>query len=278
MISIISMAFNQRHYTEMFLKSLSDPNCADMPYELVFVDNGSSDGTAELVKQYDLKKNPNFMNLVYFAFAENQGVAAAINKGVALAKREIILQADNDIIFGPRSLSVLSHWMKEEPTAVISPNWPWIQKKIGVAFFKNQEDLTLHKLKQLHRLGMHAPLEHYRATGSCWMCTKSLFNQIGGWDTKYKNICASDDFLMKVAVAGAKRFTVPCPVYHPGKVTRTAIAKNAEQQELDLKRFQEKWGGHPEDKNLFRKQQIKAGVQPDPIIKKRFWRHLFRRQ
>ncbi len=277
MISIISMGFNQRHYTEMFLKSLSDPNCADMPFELVFIDNGSDDGSAELIKQYDLKKNPNFINLIYFAFETNQGVAAAINKAVDLAKREIILQADNDVIFGPGSLSVLNHWRKLDPTAVISPNWPWIQKKLGTSFFKSPQDLGPHKLKQLRRVGMHAPLERFRATGSCWMATKNLFDQIGGWDTGYKNICASDDFLMKVAISGVQRMTVPCPVYHPGKVTRTTIAKNGEQQQRDMKRFQEKWGGHPEDKGLFRQQQIKAGVAPDPILKTNFWQRIFKR-
>lgn len=277
MISIITIALNQRAYTEMLLKSLSQPQCADMPFELVFIDNGSTDGSAEMVKQYPLNNNPNFMHLTYYRFTSNQGVAAAINKGVELARREIILQADNDIVFGPESLSVLLKFYRTHPKAMVSPNWPWVQKKLGINFIKNSSELTGTKLKKLRRLGMNAPLEPYRATGSCWMCSKTLFEQVGGWDSTYKNICASDDFLMKIAISGAQRYTIPCPIYHPGKITRSKIPNNHEQQQKDLQRFIQKWGGHPEDKELFRNQQLLAGVMVDPPINRTFWKKLMPR-
>lgn len=275
MLSIVTIAYNQRLYTEMFLKSISNPRCADESFDLIFIDNGSTDGTPELVQGYPIHNNPNFNKLYYYAFPENMGVAAAINKGVELSKRKFILQADNDIVFGPGSFSTMKRWLDHYPDAMVSPNWPWIQKKLGLQFFKSPLSLTLRKMKQLKFTGLRAPVEPFRATGSCWMCSKQLFEKVEGWDTGYKNICASDDFLMKIAISGASRFTVPCPVYHPGKVTRINVPKSSEQQEKDLKRFHQKWGGHPEDKELFREQQIRVGVTPDPIPEKSFWKKLF---
>ncbi|MCK5241135.1 glycosyltransferase family 2 protein [bacterium] len=275
MITVLTIAYNQRLYTEMLLNSLSRPECANVPFELVCIDNGSTDKTEQLVVTYPLTKNPNFKNLTYFAFSENLGVAAAINKGFQLAQTDYIVQADNDVVFGPQSLSIMRAWMERYPLGMISPNWPWIQKKLGIRYFENPGDITPPKLKKLKKTGLKAKLEPFRATGSCWMCSQELFAKIGGWDTEYKNICASDDFLWKVSLSGAKRFIVPCPVYHPGKITRGKIPENSEQQEKDLRRFAEKWGGHPEDKSRLRELQRKAGVAPDPELPKTIWQRLF---
>jgi GT2 family glycosyltransferase len=275
-ITVLTIVYNQRVYTEMLLNSLSCPECADVPFELVCIDNGSTDKTEQLVSSYPLTKNPNFKNLTYFAFSENRGVAAAINQGFHLAKAEFVLQADNDVVFGPQSLSIMQNWMEKNPQGMISPNWPWIQKKLGIHYFDNPTSITPDKLKKLEKTGLKAKLEPFRATGSCWMCSKELFAKIGGWDMEYKNICASDDFLWKVALSGVPRFTVPCPVYHPGKVTRGKIPQNSEQQEKDLNRFAEKWGGHPEDKNHLRELQRKAGIEPDPESRTTLWQRLFR--
>ncbi len=263
MITVICIAYNQRIFTEMLLTSLANPVCADVPFELVFVDNGSTDGTRDLVEAYPLSGNPNFQGLTFHAFPENQGVAAAINQGFKLAKSEFVMQADNDVVFGPRSLSILENWMRRYPHGLISPNWPWIQKKLGINYFQSVASFTPAKLKKLEKTGLRAKLEPFRATGSCWMCSQELFNRIKGWDTGYKNICASDDFLWKVALSGAARYTVPCPVYHPGKITRGKMPRSSEQQERDLRRFREKWGAHPEDKNRLRRLQQEAGIVPD---------------
>lgn len=264
MLTVLTIAFNQSEYTSLLLDSLTNPVCADTPFDLVFVDNGSTDGTRDLVESHSLAQNPNFRNLAYHAFPENRGVAAAINQGFQMAKNNFVLQADNDVIFGPHSLSILEGWMRQYPGGMISPNWPWIQKRLGMQYFPSGAGITPAKLKKLEKTGLKAKLEPFRATGSCWMCSRELFQRIGGWDTEYKNICASDDFLWKVALSGAERFTVPSPVYHPGKITRGKMPRSSEQQEKDLQRFQEKWGGHPEDKNHLRKLQTQAGLVPDP--------------
>jgi len=275
MIAVLSIAHNQRLYTEMFLTSLANPECADVAFELIFIDNGSTDGTRELLRSYPLKRNPNFQGLTYFAFTENRGVAAAINKGFELAKAEFVLQADNDVIFGRKSFSIMWSWMERYPQGMISPNWPWIQKKLGTQYFKGLQDLTPARMKKLEKTGLRARVEPFRATGSCWMCSRKLFVKIGGWDTDYKNICASDDFLWKVALSGAERFTIPCPVYHPGKITRGNMPKSSEQQVKDLQRFVEKWGGHPEDKKLLRELQCQAGLTPDPESNISIWKKIF---
>jgi GT2 family glycosyltransferase len=264
MFSVITIAHNHNRYTEMLLASLANPLCCDLEFELVFINNGSTDNTEELVKKYPLKNNPYFQKLTYHAFPENRGVAAAINQGVRLSQNAVILQADNDVIFGPKSFSCLGQWSRRHPGAVISPNWPWIQKKIGWNLFTSTRELTRKNLEHLYRVGMRAPLEKARATGSCWLCPKDLFLKVGGWDEGFLNACASDDFIWKIMLTGAPCFTVPCPVFHAGKITRGHVPRNEEQEHKDLARFQERWGAHPEDKRIL-KQKLKALAKSQAI-------------
>jgi glycosyltransferase involved in cell wall biosynthesis len=262
MLSILAIAHNHQDYTGLFLASLANPACADAEFELIFISNGSTDQTETLVKNYPLKQNPFFKGLVFDAFPENRGVAAAINQAAALSHGNWILQADNDVVFGPGSLSLLNAWRSKFPNALISPNWPWIQKKLGEKYFTAVAAITPKKLERLHQVGLKAPLEMKRATGSCWLCPKTLFNQVGGWDAQYLNACASDDFIWKMALSGAACLTVPCPVFHAGKITRACVPKSQEQEQKDLARFRAHWGGHPENKRLLEQQlQEKAVTQ-----------------
>ena len=132
MLSIISIAHNHRDITEVFLASLARAECADLPFELIFIDNGSSDGTLDLVQKYPLRANSNFRGLQCCRFSGNLGVAAAINQAADLAKNPVLLQADNDIVFGPGSLSTLWGWFEHFPQGMVSPNWSWLQKKYPI--------------------------------------------------------------------------------------------------------------------------------------------------
>jgi len=86
MLSILSIAHNHRDITEFLLTTLARPECADIPYELVFIDNGSTDDTLSLVKNFPLSANPNFRGLTYHRFSKNQGVATGINQAVNMLR------------------------------------------------------------------------------------------------------------------------------------------------------------------------------------------------
>jgi GT2 family glycosyltransferase len=181
------------------------------------------------------------------SFEKNCGVAAAVNVGARLAKGEVLLQADNDVVFGYQSFSGLLEWFQTAPAGIVSPNWPWVQKLLGLEYFHSENDFTKKKFTYLKKVGSRAPLERGRATGSCWICSKKLFERVGGWDENFKNICASDDFRWKIAMCGVELLTVPVGIFHPGKKTRVQIKNNSAQQARDIAFFIEKWGAHPEN-------------------------------
>ena len=86
MISVVVPAYNAREAIAECLEALLHQTVPRDRYEVIVVDDGSSDGTAEVVRPYGVK-------LLQQA---NQGPAAARNLGVAHAQGEIILFTDAD--------------------------------------------------------------------------------------------------------------------------------------------------------------------------------------
>lgn len=86
--SVIVPAYNASKTIEACLNALIHQSVHTMDYEVIVVDDGSTDNTSEIVKRFPVK---------YFR-QENRGPATARNKGAQEAKGEIILFTDSDCV------------------------------------------------------------------------------------------------------------------------------------------------------------------------------------
>ena len=100
-ISIIIPTYNRKNQLEKCLYSIFSQSYPKDRYEVIVVDDGSSDGTDCLIK--DLKYR--FDNLIYLRQL-HQGPAAARNSGITNAKGEIIGFVDDDCILN-------KYWIKQ---------------------------------------------------------------------------------------------------------------------------------------------------------------------
>jgi len=85
-ISVIIPAFNEEKFLGNCLLSLKEQGFND--FEIIVVDNNSTDRTAEIAKKFG----------AILVFEKNQGVAFARNKGTSVAKGEILVFTDADTI------------------------------------------------------------------------------------------------------------------------------------------------------------------------------------
>jgi len=88
-VSIIVAAYNAEKTIEKCLNSLLN---LDYPnYEIIVVDNNSSDNTAKIVKKYAEKTKK-----IIYLFEKKKGWPAARNKGIKYSKAEIVANIDSD--------------------------------------------------------------------------------------------------------------------------------------------------------------------------------------
>ena len=96
-ISIIICTYNSEATIEDTIKSIIEQNFKD--YEVVIVDNNSTDKTVEIIKSYNLKKQQ-------ILIEKDNGLYSAINKGILLANGDIIsILHSNDFYYESNTLT-----------------------------------------------------------------------------------------------------------------------------------------------------------------------------
>ncbi|MFH1369907.1 MAG: glycosyltransferase [Planctomycetota bacterium] len=112
-VSICIPTYNRKRYLEEAVQSCFAQTYKD--YEVVIVDDGSADGTEEMIKNYGRK--------VRYYWQENAGDAAARNKLIELAKGQYVTFLDSDDLLVPDALErmVMAAESESEPVVVYGP-------------------------------------------------------------------------------------------------------------------------------------------------------------
>lgn len=98
-LSVIMPIYNEIHTLDEIISRVEKTGLAD---EIVMVDDGSVDGTRDLVKKYQNK--PGFVVLLH---EKNQGKGAAVRTGFKAATGDIFLIQDADLEYDPREYAKL---------------------------------------------------------------------------------------------------------------------------------------------------------------------------
>ncbi|MDP3788858.1 MAG: glycosyltransferase [Candidatus Omnitrophota bacterium] len=217
------------------------------PYELVIIDNGSTDGTKEYIaglsKEIDVKYLRNDTNL---------GPIIAINQGIRAAKYEYICQMHNDVvIFEHGWLDKIISIMELDPKIgiVCLAGRQYIRKDAGC-----DEDTLKHNLLSI---GLNPPMTETVADiavidGMCFVFTKSLVREIGLLDETYGMMHFYDmDFSLASIKAGYRNVAVNVLGFHVGNggtTRRSDFYKRLVPNDLKLYNknsaiFQKKWKG-----------------------------------
>lgn len=95
-VSVIIPTYNRSNLLKYTLSSLKDQDFPSREYEVIVIDDGSSDDTREVVESYKDK-----LNIIYY-FQEDKGfrVALARNEGIMRAKGDLLVFIDTGIVVG----------------------------------------------------------------------------------------------------------------------------------------------------------------------------------
>ncbi len=117
--SVIIPTFNRRAMTREAIASVLAQRGAE--FELIVVDDGSTDGTWDELREIAARANDRAGHeMVRAARTENRGVAAARNTGVALARAELVAFLDSDDLWNPEKLALQIGHMRANPRCAIA--------------------------------------------------------------------------------------------------------------------------------------------------------------
>ncbi|MEV5802338.1 bifunctional polysaccharide deacetylase/glycosyltransferase family 2 protein [Streptomyces collinus] len=110
-VSVIVPAYNESAGIEAAVRSLL---ASDHPVEIIVVDDGSTDGTADLVESLGLP--------VRVIRQQNAGKPAALNSGLATATWDLVVMVDGDTVFEPDTVRTLVQPFADPRVGAVSGN------------------------------------------------------------------------------------------------------------------------------------------------------------
>ena len=159
LVSVIVAAYNSEEFLRGALDSLFAQDYE--PFEVLVVDDGSTDSTAEIARSYPVK----------LFTQENQGAAAARNVALAHAQGEFVTFLDADDVAPPNKLSLQARYLLDHP-------------EIGCVL--GRQEIMFDGVAPpgwLERDPIFGDLEGIPLL--CLMARKSLLDELGGFDATY---------------------------------------------------------------------------------------------
>ena len=143
-LTLVIPVYNAQDYIKRCLDSVAENE--EFVEEVILIDDGSVDQSAEICKDYAEKHS-----FIKYFYQENSGPSAARNKGMALAKGEYIMFLDSDDYIG--SLSEVNRVIGEYSSDYyIFPNLEKINKKNGPKTNIKEDKYKVSENKEIIRL------------------------------------------------------------------------------------------------------------------------------
>ena len=201
--SIIILTFNQLEYTKKCVKSI----CKYTPetHEIIFVDNGSTDGTVKWLKRL-IQENKNYKLIEN---KKNLGFSKGSNQGIEASQGEFILLLNNDVVVAEGWLSGLLDCLQHTPDAGIVG--PMTNKISGPQQINDNSYLSVNFIdkyaEQFRGQYHHRRIPLRRIVGFCMLFKRTLVEQIGMLDETFgTGNFEDDDFCLRAALAGYRNY------------------------------------------------------------------------
>ncbi|MDP8979587.1 MAG: glycosyltransferase [Acidobacteriota bacterium] len=255
-VSVLVITYNSAEYVDLCLDSIRR-NTSYPNYEVIVIDNHSTDGTADLLRKQAaadprVRVHPRDTNL---------GFAAANNLAAREASGEyfILLNADTMVTSGWIG-RLLRHLRADSALGMVSPvtNFAGNEIKIDVRYRDRvqMEEFALDLARQKQGQRLNIPM----APLFCALVSRDLWNRIGELDEGFEiGMFEDDDFCHRIRQAGYEiAVAEDCFIHHFGQGSFSMLPSKDYNDlfERNLRRFENKWGIQ------WKPHQPRPGVRP----------------
>ncbi len=202
-LSVIVPLYNCLPLTQAMLASLQATLPTDLPHEIIFVDDGSTDGTRAWLATLTAPPFRVVLN------DRNLGYAGANNRAATLARGEFLALLNNDLVLTP-------HWLEPllDAHAFLGPTRAGLIGNVqldarsgvidhaGIVINVQGKPIHLRTLPpraaRLTRTLWTPPA----LTGACLLVSRALWTQLGGFDDAFMNGGEDIDLCFRARAAG----------------------------------------------------------------------------
>lgn len=231
LVSVIIVNYNKAPYTELCLNSLAQTDYE--PFEVICIDNGSTDGTGDLLERMQREQQKTGRRFEVIANDSNVGACTARNQGMEIAKGDYIVFMDNDIaVRGAQWLRKLQAVLEESDDIGIAgpklvfPFEPYDIEIAGAAISPNGRVQYRGRGQAYDAPEFNERREVQCLISATWLMRAELIGKIGVLDEVFNPAQYEDlDYCYRAREAGYRIVYEPSAVlYHYESVTTDASA------------------------------------------------------
>ena len=195
LISIIITNYNYSKYLGTSIHSCLDQK-TDLPYEIVLVDDGSTDNSLEIAASFHDSR----LNIIS---RQNGGIEAASNEGINKAKGKYIVRVDADDYLLPDYLENIISPLADSSIHFVYSNYQVVDEKGDIQFY---ERLPVFSKDEIISRG------DFLATGTVYV--RSVVMEQGGYSEKVAN-CGLENYelILNLIQAGYTGMLVPMNLF-----------------------------------------------------------------
>lgn len=228
--SIIILSYNALEYTQLCLESIHK-NTRQGTYEIIVVDNGSTDGSAEWLQ------SQKYIRCILNK--DNQGFPKGCNQGLKIAKGENLLLLNNDTIVTPG-------WLDNMLTALHSrPDIGAVSCMTNCCQNEQALSLPYHSIEELMEVSRDFNQSNaakwyswMMLVGFCLLFKREVYTQLGDLDEMFSpGNFEDDDYCLRMRKAGYELLLCgDTYIHHFGSVAFTG-KNDAAQQKAKEERY-----------------------------------------
>ena len=240
--SVIVVSFNTLAFTRLCVASIL-ANTEYPNYELILIDNGSSDGSAEDLSQLAER----YPHLRVIRNPDNRGFGPANNQGLTVARGEILVLLNSDTMVPVGWLTRLAHHLADPRLGLIGPatNRTCNEAQIAAPYTTYGEFLRFARTRSADHDGMRHPIRMPMMFCVAWR--RDVLREVGLLDERYETgMFEDEDYALRVTAAGYDvAWAADAYVHHAYHASIGKLLPSGEYVTLfrrNQAKFEEKWG------------------------------------
>jgi methionine biosynthesis protein MetW len=241
-VSIVVVTYNNLDLTKLCLASI-DAETRNVRYEIIIVDNASSDGSPQYLQEFANGRD----DVVLILNQDNTGFSKANNQGLAQAKGDYLVVLNNDtVVTSGWATGLIRHCKKDPTIGLIGPvtNNIGNEAKIEIQYDSLQEMPAKARDYTLRHLGQSFDIR--TLAFFCVMITRQTYDRIGGLDEAFGlGFFEDDDYCRRVDEA---KLRIVCAddvfVHHNLSASFNKLGQERKQELFQKNKaiYEAKWG------------------------------------
>jgi N-acetylglucosaminyl-diphospho-decaprenol L-rhamnosyltransferase len=211
-IAVAIVNWNTRDFLHTCLQGV----LAEEPAQVVVADNGSSDGSVEMVRR-------DFPSVTLLVSPENPGYGTASNRAVSSCSAEYVLLLNSDTEIRPGALRILGEYLdRYQRVGVVGPRLLNPDGTLQRSCFPFPRPLLPLTKRFTRALSHDRPRQVPWVVGAALAIRRTAFQAVGGFDESYHMYFEEVDLAYRLRMAGWETHFTPeaVVIHHIGASTR----------------------------------------------------------